>query len=154
MDFESFITGFVDGEGCFSISFSRRSRFKTGIEIRPSFSIAQHKRNENLIRRIHHFFDCGSVRFSKFDQNYKFEVRSLKDLCNCIVPHFEKYPLQGIKKNDFNIFSKVCYLMKESKHLNFVYLQDIIQVSYTMNESGKRRYKQSELLSILDKMKR
>jgi hypothetical protein len=34
-----YVTGLVDGEGCFSVSFTLRKRLKIGIETRPSFSI-------------------------------------------------------------------------------------------------------------------
>lgn len=154
MDFASFVTGFVDGEGCFSVSFNKRARLKLGIEVRPSFSVAQHKRNRELLQRLQQFFKCGGIRFSKSDQNYIFEVRALNDLWLYVIPHFKRYPLQGIKRQDFDKFVKICRLMKQSKHLNLDYLRDIISMAYTMNESGKRRYKQAELLSILDKMKR
>jgi len=153
MDFASYVTGFVDGEGCFSVSFNLRAKLKTGIEVRPSFSISQNKRNYAVLKEIRDFFDCGSVRFSKKDQTYKYEVRSIGDLVKNVNPHFEKYPLRTTKKKDFEIFSKVCSLVFQSKHLNKGHLSDIIEWSYKMNESGKRKYQKAKLLSVLDKMK-
>jgi len=153
MDFASFVTGFVDGEGCFLISFNKRSKLKSGIEVRPSFSISQHKRNKKLVEKIHGFFRCGAMRFSRRDENYKFEVRSIHDLCTRIIPHFKQFPLQGKKQNDFQIFAEICDLIYQSKHLNSKHLRHIITESYRMNESGTRRYKQAELLRILDEMK-
>jgi len=55
MEIESYITGFVDGEGCFAVSFSRRAKFKLGIEVRPSFSISQNKRSLNVLGEIRDF---------------------------------------------------------------------------------------------------
>lgn len=146
MDFSSYITGFIDGEGCFSVSFMKRSKMKSGIEIRPSFSVSQHKRNLPLVKKIHGFFGVGGIRFSKRDQNYKYEVRSLKDLTSVIIPHFEKYPLMTSKRSDFDKFVLICALMKQNKHLNKKYLLQIIDLAYEMNGSGKRRYKKKELL--------
>lgn len=149
MDFSWYITGFIDGEGCFSISFNRRAKLKTGIEVRPSFSIAQNKRNLQVLKQIHAYFGCGAIRFSKRDQMYKYEVRSIGDLQKRIIPHFQKYPLQTSKAKDFDIFAEVCDLVFRSYHLNEKYLSQIIQKSYLMNELGTRRNTQEELLKIL-----
>ena len=149
MDLLWYITGFVDGEGCFSISFNRRAKLKTGIEIRPSFSIGQNRKSLSVLQTIHAYFGCGAIRFSKSDQLYKYEVRSIKDLMMRIIPHFQKYPLQTSKRHDFEIFSQVCQLIYQSKHLNEQYLEQIIHQSYQMNQSGERRYTKDELLKIL-----
>ena len=37
----SYISGYVDGEGCFTISYSPRIKLRTGWEVRPSFSVSQ-----------------------------------------------------------------------------------------------------------------
>ena len=52
MEFKSYITGFVDGEGTFSVSFNYRAKLKTKIEVRPSFSISQHKRSLEILEKI------------------------------------------------------------------------------------------------------
>jgi hypothetical protein len=149
MDFAWYLTGFVDGEGCFSISFNKRAKLLTGIEVRPSFSVAQNKRSLQLLQEIHAYFGCGAIRFSKHDQMYKYEVRSIRDLQTRIIPHFQKFPLKTSKARDFEIFARVCELIHQSRHLNHEYLKEIIQQSYLMNESGLRRNTQEELLKIL-----
>ena len=143
------MTGFVDGEGSFTVSFNRRSKLKTGIEVRPSFSIAQHKRNLPILQRIRNYFGVGGIRFSKHDQNYKYEVRSIDDLVRVIIPHFEKYPLQTTKKHDFEIFKQICRWVYAKHHLNKVYLSKIIELAYQMNPSGKRKYSKSKLLRFM-----
>jgi hypothetical protein len=148
-EFSWYITGFADGEGCFSVSFNRRAKLKTGIEVRPSFSIAQNKRSLQVLKDIHTYFGCGAIRFSKRDQMYRYEVRSIGDLEKRIIPHFKKYPLRTSKARDFKIFTEVCELIHQSKHLNHDYLEQIIQKSYLMNESGTRRNTQEDLLKIL-----
>ena len=148
-EFSWYITGFVDGEGCFSISFNKRAKLKTGIEVRPSFCVAQNKRSLAILKDIHTHFGCGAIRFSKFDQMYKYEVRSIKDLRSSIIPHFKKFPLKTAKQNDFLIFTDICELIASSHHLNKQILAEIIQQSYLMNESGRRKYTKEQLLKIL-----
>jgi hypothetical protein len=40
-----YITGLVEGEGCFSVSFNLRDSLKVGIETRVSFSVSLNKRD-------------------------------------------------------------------------------------------------------------
>ena len=145
-----YITGFVDGEGCFSVSFTQRAKMNSGIEVRPSFSIGQNKRSLSVLKDIHTYFGCGAIRFSKHDQLYKYEVRSVSDLKERIIPHFKKYPLQTSKLHDFLEFSWICEQVSASRHLNRDYLQQIIKRAYTMNQSGKRKYTLQELLKIIE----
>jgi LAGLIDADG endonuclease len=149
-EFAWYITGFVDGEGCFSVSFTARAKMNTGIEVRPSFSIGQNKRSLSVLKDIHTYFGCGAIRFSKHDQLYKYEVRSVGDIQKHIIPHFKKYPLQTSKLHDFQVFSWICEQIHASRHLNRAFLQQIIEQAYTMNESGKRKYTMHELLTKIE----
>ena len=149
-EFAWYITGFVDGEGCFSISFNKREKLVSGIEIRPSFSIGQNKKSLEVLQKIHSYFGCGAIRFSKSDQTYKYEVRSIKDIQTKIIPHFKKYPLQTAKLYDFDRFEQICELISQSKHLNKICLEQIIDSAYKMNESGKRKYTKYDLLKIFE----
>lgn len=150
MELAWYITGFVDGEGCFLVSFNKREKLKSGIEIRPSFSISQNKKGLEVLRMVNTYFGCGAIRFSKSDQTYKYEVRSIKDLQTKVIPHFKKYPLQTIKFNDFTKFEHICNLISQSRHLNKGYLVEIIDMAYTMNESGNRKYTRQNLLKIFE----
>ncbi len=147
MEFASYISGFTDGEGCFCISFNKRSKLKNGIEVRPSFSLSQNKINLEILQKIQQYFRVGSIRYSKKDDNFKYEVRSIKDLTSVIIPHFEKYPLLASKKADFELFVKICKLI--SNHPNSENLKSIIKMAYQMNKSGKRHYSKFELLKFV-----
>ena len=81
MEMNSYVTGFVDGEGSFLVSFSKRMKMNTGVEVRPAFTVSQHKRNKNILLSIQKHFSCGTVRFNKHDDTWKYEVRSLRILC-------------------------------------------------------------------------
>lgn len=149
MDFASYITGFVDGEGCFSVSFSKCNKLNTGIEVRPSFSISQNLKSKSVLLSIQKYFNCGFIRFSKNDRIYKYEVRSINDLVRKIIPHFEKYPLMTFKQNDFSSFKEICLLVFQNKHKNASNLISIIERAYQMNGAGKRKYEKAKLLRML-----
>lgn len=149
MDIKSYITGFVDGEGCFMVSFSLRSKMKYKIEVRPSFSVSQNKKSKEIIFLLHNYFACGGVRFSKRDQNYKYEVRSISDLVKTIIPHFKKYPLKTAKKDEFEKFTEICQLIYSNHHLSKEGLIKIIKLSEHLNVSGNKKYNRNDLLKMI-----
>jgi len=149
MEFGSYLTGFVDGEGCFSVSFNLRSRFSTGIEVRPSFSVSQKKYSLDVLKRIQDYFHCGGIRYCSNDGTYKFEVRTLSDLTQKVIPHFKMYPLQTAKRFDFEKFEQICQMMKQNVHLNKKALASIIEIAYRMNLAGTRRNSKEKLLRLL-----
>lgn len=148
-----YVSGLVEGEGCFHVSFSFRKRLKVGIETRPSFSISLNRRDLMLLQGVHQYFDCGAIRYSKSDRTYKYESRSVPDLVSKIIPHFEKYTLRGSKQNDFIRFAAICRSVHANQHLNGENLRSIIDSAFEMNPSGKRRHDKSDLLRVVDKLK-
>jgi hypothetical protein len=144
-----YITGLVEGEGCFSVSFNLRDSLKVGIETRASFSVSLNKRDLELLKKLHQYFSCGGIRFSKADNTYKYEVRELRSLTERVIPHFEKYPLQGSKVRDFEAFKEICTMMKANLHLSPKHMPRIIELAYSMNPSGKRKYSKDFLLQVL-----
>ena len=148
-----YVSGLAEGEGSFSVSFNLRRKLNVGIETRPSFSITLNQRDLELIRALREFFGCGGIRFSRSDRTYKYEVRSINDLVKRIIPHFRNFPLEGSKRRDFELFSRICEMVMANKHRNPFHLREIIELAYKMNPSGKRRYKKEELLRVLDEVK-
>lgn len=153
----SWLAGFADGEGCFSISFNLREKMNHGLEIKPSFSISQKRDRENVNRDllfwIKNFFEGGSVRLSRSDQTWKYETRNIKHLVDKIIPYFENNELKTSKKNDFARFKRVCFLIKSKHHLSNVGVKEIIETSSLMNSSGVRKFSKEFLLRLLDKVK-
>lgn len=113
---DDYISGFVDGEGCFSISFSKRDKLLIGWETKPSFSTSQNEDRAEVLYIMQRHFNCGFIRRDFSDKTLKYEVRSLDDLIQIIIPHFEKNSLLSSKQKDFRFFAKVCRLMKKEKH--------------------------------------
>lgn len=142
-----FVTGLIDGEGYFSVSFTKRKRLRIGIETKPFFSVSLNRRDLALLKQIHAYFKCGGIRYSRSDRTYKFEVRSTCDLVEKIIPHFEKFPLQGNKHSDFVKFVKICKKVRANLHMSRKHLREIIETAYQMNFVGK--HNKSDLLRVL-----
>jgi len=57
-----YISGYVDGEGCFTVTFNMRKKARLGLELRPSFSVSQNKEKSQVLYLMQKFFGCGYVR--------------------------------------------------------------------------------------------
>lgn len=147
---EEYISGYVDGEGCFSISFSRRSKMLIGWETKPSFSVSQNQERAEVLYMIQKKFGCGFIRRDYSDKTLKYEVRSLDDLIKKIVPHFLKHPLLSSKQADFLKFRKICMMMKKEKHKQPEGLKGIMRIAFKMNPGGKRKYTETMMIDSLD----
>jgi len=140
MDIESYLSGYADSEGCFCITINKSKRHKFGWELRPSFSVSQNHDRAEILELYQKVFKCGSIRPDRSDKTLKYEVRSIVDLMNKIIPHFEKYPLLSSKKNDFVEFAKVCEIMKDKKHLTRDGFNQVMTLAKQVNISGKKKY--------------
>lgn len=143
-----YVSGFVDGEGSFLVSFSIRKKFLLGVETRPSFTISQHQRSKRVLDELKDFFECGTIRFNTHDGTYKYEVRSICDLCKKIIPHFEQYPLRSSKHHDFETWRSICADVLKQQHRTCDGLKSIITLAYQMNGLGARRYTMDDLLQM------
>ena len=94
-----FITGFTDGEGCFSVTLCKDIRQKVKWRVQPKFRIKLHKRDEDLLKDIRLFFNCGAIYRpkSKEDKRIEFMVCDMNSINNIIIPHFDKYLLRTQK---------------------------------------------------------
>ena len=53
------------------------------------------------MERISLFFSQTSKNIRRDKGLLKYETRNLNHILSTIIPHFQKYPLQSNKKNDF-----------------------------------------------------
>jgi LAGLIDADG endonuclease len=105
-----------------------------------------------LLQDLQTFFGCGWIRESRSDRTFKYEVRSIGDLLEKILPHFEGFPLKGSKARSFLSFSRVCRMIEQGDHRDRAGLEEIVRIAYEMN-LGKRRHSQAALLRALREVK-
>src|SRR5437773_1578444 len=145
MDLASYISGFVDGEGCFCVSFQPSQRHRFGWEVRPSFSVSQNVDRAELLYVIQERWRCGFIRPDRSDKTIKFEVRNVRDLVEKVLPHFRAYPLLSSKQADVNRFDRICQLILYGQHLDASGFVRIVGLAMEMNPSVKRRYCDAEM---------
>jgi LAGLIDADG endonuclease len=149
MDLNSYISGFVDGEGCFCVSFQPSDRHRLGWEVRPSSSVSQNADRAELLYMIQKSWECGFIRPDRSDKTIKFEVRNVGDLVAKVLPHFQTYPLVSSKHADFQRFARICELVDWERQHEQVGFEEIVRIAMEMNPSGKRKYSGSDILESL-----
>ena len=150
MDLPSYISGYVDGEGCFTVSISPRPTLVVGWEVRPSLSVSQNGDRSEVLLLIQRHFGCGTLRPDRSDRTLKWEVRSLPLIVSRIIPHFRRYPMLSGKQRDFDLFAKVCERMVRGDHRTPLGLSEIVRLAGQMNPSGKRGYLPERILQALE----
>ena len=145
----AYISGYVDGEGCFTVSISPRAKLLAGWEVRPSFSVSQNGDRAEVLHALQAYFGCGSIRPDRSDKTLKWETRRLEDFLDRVIPHFERYPLLSGKRLDFERFAAVCDLQAAGAHRTTAGLIEIVELARGMNPSGRRRYDAEAILAQL-----
>lgn len=145
MDIKSYLSGYADGEGCFCVSINKSERHKFGWELRPSFSVSQNGDRAQVLEMLQHHFGCGTIRPDRSDKTLKFEIRSVEELVERVIPHFEEYPLISGKQHDFELFAEVCRKIHEREHHEEEGFNAIVDLVFEMNPSGIRKYTKEEI---------
>jgi hypothetical protein len=137
----NWIVGFVDGEGCFSVSVHRSSMMcrHGGWQLQPVFQIYQHQDHREVLEAMVSIFGCGRVRPKGPRRSVMtFAVEALRDLEASVLPFFERHPLV-IKRNDFAAFAAVVRAMRRKEHLTRPGFEQLVRLAYGMNANGKQR---------------
>jgi hypothetical protein len=154
--FADWVIGFVDGEGCFSISFSRQSDrvnrrgYKLGYQVLPRFVVSQGVGSVHVLEELNSFFGCGRVSVNRRHDNHRedmaqFVVDRREDLEGTVIPFFRQNPLRTAKQSDFQKFATCVELVSNGRHLTPAGLIEIAEIAETMN----RRKSRQELIRIL-----
>src|SRR3954471_13715445 len=103
----AYISGYVDGEGCFTVSISPRAKLADGWEVRPSLSVSQNGDRAEVLQLIQAYFGCGSIRPDRSEKTLKWETRRLEDILSRVIPHFDRFVLLSGKRLDFECFARI-----------------------------------------------
>ncbi len=141
------IVGFVDGEGCFSVTIQKATT-ATGWQVFPEFVVTQGEKSLQVLHDFQNFFECGRIFINRRTDNhrkhlYRFCVRSIADLREKIIPFFQNHQLRTAKRLDFEKFVRVLELIVERKHLNFEGIMEIASIAQTMNRKKPSMFLES-----------
>ena len=131
------VTGFVDGEGCFHVAINPQPEMTVGFQVLPEFTVVQHERDVQLLYALKAFFGCGVVR-KNHGTRMAYRVRSKEHLLQIIIPFFMKHSLKSKKHVDFLKFRDVLLTMEKGEHLTEDGIEKIRGIASQMNRCQLR----------------
>lgn len=126
------VAGFTSGDGCFKISIRESKLHKAGSRVALLFVVTQHIRDELLLKSLVDFFGCGQTY--SYKDYIEFRCQSFKDNYDKILPFFNKYPIIGIKSQDFEDWAKVAKMIQTKVHLTNEGFDQIRLIGRGMNK--------------------
>lgn len=155
-ELRGWVIGFVDGEGCFSISFLRQTGRQeregdgTGFQVFHEFVVTQGERSIGALHELQEYFGVGQVIVNRRNDDhrehlYRYVVRRREDLLETVIPFFRQSPLRTAKREDFAKFAACVELVDRGVHRTREGLLEIVEIVETMN----RRKPRPELVRIL-----
>lgn len=83
------------------------------------FHIAQHIKDQELLKLFVKFFDCGVValRSNLSTPRCDFIIQDTTSILNKVLPHFDTYPLLNLKQLDYICFKECMTILRLKGHL-------------------------------------
>jgi hypothetical protein len=145
-----YFAGFVDGEGSFHLTFRRRRDYNMPWKVSLCLNVSQ--KDKVILALLKRHLQCGTIRH-KGDDVWMFEVNNLDAIRQNVIPFFKRFGFHSAKKKrDFSIFQRMAELMAEKAHLNEEGIRRLLDLRKTMNDGGKRKYSDEEILTVFDTM--
>ena len=147
-DLGNYLAGFTDGEGSFHVSFRKREDSKIPWQISLCFNISQ--KDQVILSLFKKHLKCGTIRERKNDGIWYYEVTNFTAIQTNIIPFFNRFGfLSAKKKRDFSKFKQIAKLIENEDHLKIEGIEKILEIRKEMNDGGKRKYSDEEILRIL-----
>lgn len=145
------ISGFVDGEGCFVVGIQQRTKKS----ICFSFEIKCNISDEEIIRKIGDFLGCGKIYFVSpyIHRNTTYTERAIAlkvfrqtDLLDKIVPFFDRYPLKSKKRKSYEIWKHLLLRNQQYKGVSNsdlskqAFVKEALVMREEMNKRARRHW--------------
>lgn len=148
VDIGHYLAGFADGEGSFNVSFRPRPDFTIPWKISLCFNVSQ--RDKVILALFKRHLGCGTLR-DRGDGVWYFQVDNLNAINQNVIPFFQKFRfLSAKKKRDFAKFKQISELMTSGDHLTSGGIKRILLIRKDMNDGGKRRYSDQQILDSIE----
>jgi hypothetical protein len=140
------ISGIIDGDGSFFISFKKNGIIKTG------FNITNDKHSRPLLEKIQSkFLGIGSINEGTKNE-LVYTITGLNQIVDILIPFINENPLYSERSLHYEKFRKVSMLLKNESPLRFESKLEIVDLCYNMNKNGKHRlYSKAEYIELLEK---
>ncbi len=140
----NYVAGFIDGEGCFTITISKHKTKKLGLDARVHFQIELRADDLDILKRIRETLECGRIYHISYDKygwhpHVELKVSSIKQITGKLIPFLRMYPLQAKKRISFDYFLQAVEIIECKKHLTMEGINQLIGIRQKMNQYSKKR---------------
>jgi hypothetical protein len=111
------VSGFIDGEGCFTASLFLDKDMTWGLQAQAEFNVVQNNVDKTLLEAIKIYFDNKGAVYSRPNDMSVYAVRKIIDLKQTIIPNFERYPLISNKGQELITFNHFLDEFSSRKHI-------------------------------------
>ena len=138
---DGYISGYVDGEGCFAVCVNRNPTCRTGYQLVPEFHVSQNGDRAQVLSLIQERFDgCGYIKSNgRKDRALVYVVRRRADLLGHVIPFFEHSPLLSSKHEEFEKFAAIVRAMTSGRHRTPEGFSELVDEALSMNGGGRFR---------------
>jgi hypothetical protein len=141
-----FISGYIDGDGSFFISFQKDGQIKTG------FNITSDLQSKPLLEQIKKQFNNIGTINNGTKGELVYTVNGITQINEILIPFMDKNPIFSERASHYVKFRTVSILLKREKPLQLQTILNIVELAYNMNKKGKHRtINKSEYIELLKK---
>lgn len=143
---DEFISGIIDGDGSFFISFQKDGNIKTG------FNITNEPDSRPLLEKIKaQLQNIGSIQEGSKNE-LVYTVNGINQINEVLIPFIDRSPIFSERALHYLNFKSVSLLLKRENPLSLQSKLEIVELAYDMNKKGKRRsLSKLEYIEILKK---
>jgi len=148
---DEYLAGFVDGEGCFYVGFSKRDDLPLKWQVITEFHLSQNPGGKNILELFQERLGCGYIKpnhpKNPKDKSWVLIVKDRGDLREKLIPFFTKHTLHSQKKDDFLVFAQVLEIINSREHLTREGFEKIVKLVFQLPKTNLKRYSKEILLS-------
>jgi hypothetical protein len=138
---DGYISGYVDGEGCFAVAVNRNPTCRSGYQLVPEFHVSQNGDRAQVLELIRdRFGGSGYIKSNgRKDRVLVYVVRRRMDLLEHVIPFFQRSPLLSSKQQDFEKFAVIVEAMALGHHRTSGGFASLLGKALSMNGGGRFR---------------
>jgi hypothetical protein len=141
------ISGIIDGDGSFYISFNSDGKIK------PGFSITNDIFSRPLLESIQERLKGIGTIYKGSRNELRYTVTSLNEIIDILIPFVNDNPIFSERALHFEKFKTVSFKIRDEQPLSLKSKIEIVELAYNANKEGKhRRLTKSDYRNLLEKI--
>lgn len=146
------LAGFIEGEGCFSVSHKIHPNSSLGFYPCPEFYVSQHVVGIQCLHRCQLLFGGIGRIFKKPRSSnvWVYAINKPEEIINNVMPFISQYSPYSVRTNEIGMLRDVCNQMIKGDHVTPEGLRNIVELVYTVKtKKSNGIYTKDELISVI-----